>query len=99
MTIPAFLSSQSDGVVILIKLQPRASSNEVAEPLGGELRIKVTAPPVDAVANEALLRLLAKKLDCPRNHTELLRGHTSRHKVVKVYGLSAEEVLSRLEST
>ena len=82
--------------MIAVKLQPRASANEIGEPLGNELRIKVTAPPVDAAANEALLRLLADKLDCPRNRVELLRGHTSRHKIIKLHGISAADVLNKL---
>jgi uncharacterized protein (TIGR00251 family) len=96
MTMPGFLRVQTDGVLLSVKLQPRASANQIGEALGNELRIKVTAPPVDAAANEALVRLLAEALDCPRNHVELIRGHTSRHKTVKLYGLSAETVLSRL---
>ena len=64
--------------------------------LGNELRIKVTAPPVDAAANEALVKLLAKQLDCPRNRVELVRGHTSRHKTLKLYGLAPEEVVQKL---
>ncbi len=99
MSIPAFLRVQSDGVLLAIKLQPRASRNEIGEPLGAELRVKVTAPPVDAAANEALVRLLADTLDCPRNRVELVRGHTSRHKTVRLLGLSAEAVLSRLGPT
>ena len=79
-----------------VKLQPRASANEVGEPLGNELRIKVTAPPVDAAANEALVRLLAERLDYPRSKVELVRGQTSRHKLVKLYGISVEEVLAKL---
>ncbi len=96
MTIPGFLRVQSDGVLLSVKLQPRASVNQIGEALGNELRIKVTAPPVDAAANEALVRLLAETLDCPRNHVQLVRGHTSRHKTVKLYGLSPEAVLSKL---
>jgi uncharacterized protein (TIGR00251 family) len=96
MMLPAFLRVQTDGVLLAIKLQPRASANQIGEPLGSELRIKVTAPPVDAAANEALVRLLAETLDCPRNRVELVRGHTSRHKLVKVHGLSAEAVMSTL---
>lgn len=98
MSTPAFLRAQSDGTLMSIKLQPRASANEIGDPLGAELRIKVTAPPVDAAANEALVKLLADKLDCPRNRVELIRGQTSRHKVVKLYGLSPETVLARLQS-
>ncbi len=87
---------ERDGVLLSIKLQPRASANEIGEPLGSELRIKVTAPPVDAAANEALVRLLAETLDCPRNRVELVRGHTSRHKVVKVYGVTPESLIAAL---
>src|SRR6266513_1127733 len=96
MSFPTFLRPAADGVLLSVKLQPRASANEVGEPLGNELRIKVTAPPVDAAANEALVRLLAERLDYPRSKVELVRGQTSRHKLVKLYGISVEEVLARL---
>jgi uncharacterized protein len=96
MTVPAFLSAQSDGVLLSVKLQPRASANEIGEPLGNELRIKVTAPPVEAAANEALLKLLAQQLHCPRNRVDIVRGHTSRHKVIKLHGLAAPDVLAKL---
>jgi len=96
MATAGFLQAQSDGVMLSIKLQPRASANAVGEPLGNELRVKVTAPPVDAAANEALIRLLAEELGCGRNKVVLVRGHTSRHKSVKIYGLAAETVLARL---
>lgn len=98
-SVPGFLTVQPDGVSLTIKLQPRASANEIGEPLGNELRIKVTAPPVDAAANEALVRLLADKLDCPRGAVQLLRGHTSRHKAVKIYGISAAHVQEKLGLT
>jgi len=98
MTMPGFLRVQSDGVLLSVKLQPRASVNEIGEALGNELRIKVTAPPVDAAANEALVKLLAQHLDCPRNRVELVRGHTSRHKTVKLHGLAPEEVVKRLST-
>ena|SRR5439155_2270292 len=93
---PGYLRAQSDGVLLSVKLQPRASLNEIGEPLGNELRIKVTAPPVDASANEALMRLLAEVLDCPRNRLELVRGQTSRHKTVKLYGFTAETAAATL---
>ena len=96
MTAPAFLRARGDALLLSIKLQPRASATEIGEPLGSELRIKVTAPPVDAAANEALVRLLAERLDCGRNQVQLIRGHTSRHKVVKLCGLSAAQVLEKL---
>ncbi|HEY2083881.1 MAG TPA: DUF167 domain-containing protein [Verrucomicrobiae bacterium] len=96
MSLPTYLRAQADGVWLSIKLQPRASANEIGEALGNELRVKVTAPPVDSAANEALIRFLAETLDCPRNAVELVRGQTSRHKVVKLIGMKAEEVLTKL---
>ena len=96
MTMPGFLRVQADGVLLSVKLQPRASANEIGDALGNELRIKVTAPPVDAAANEALVKLLAQHLDCPRNRIELVRGHTSRHKTIKLYGLAPEDVAKKL---
>ncbi len=94
--MPPFLRSQTDGLLLSVKLQPRASANEIGEALGNELRIKVTAPPVDAAANEALIKLLAQQLHCPHNRVDIVRGHTSRHKTVKLYGLKAEDVLDGL---
>jgi hypothetical protein len=96
MTLPAYLRSQGQTVLLAVKLQPRASRNEVGSAQANELKVRVTAPPVDAAANEALLRLLADTLDCPRGAVELVRGHTSRHKLVAIQGLTAEQVHARL---
>src|SRR5512143_914081 len=96
MSIPAFLRAQTDGVLLAVKLQPRASANEIGEALGAELRIRVTAPPVEAAANAALVKLLAQQLHCPRNRVDIVRGHTSRHKVVKLQGLALDDVVQKL---
>jgi len=94
--LPAFLRPHDDGLFLAVKVQPRASANEIGEALGSELKIRVTAPPVDSAANEALIRLLAERLGCSRNQVELVRGHTSRRKLVKLHGISPEAVLSKL---
>jgi len=94
--LPGFLRAQPEGTLLSVKLQPRASKNEIGEPLGDELRIKVTAPPVDAAANQALVEFLAEKLDCPRGRVELIRGHKSRHKVVLLRGFTLEAAAQRL---
>jgi uncharacterized protein (TIGR00251 family) len=96
MPLPPYMRVQPDGVWLAIKLQPRASANEIGDVMGNELRIKVTAPPVDSVANEALVRFLAETLDCARNRVELVRGKTSRHKIVRVRGMAAEDVVNRI---
>jgi uncharacterized protein (TIGR00251 family) len=94
--IRGFLRVSADGLLLRVKLQPRASTNEILGPMGDELRIRVTAPPVDAAANDALLCLLADRLDCPRSQMELIRGHTSRHKLIALRGLELSNVLARL---
>lgn len=62
--------------------------------MGDELKIKVTAPPVDAAANQALVELLAARLGCSRGKVVLIRGHTSRHKTVLLHGFKAGDVLA-----
>jgi uncharacterized protein (TIGR00251 family) len=91
-----FLRETSGGTLLSVKLQPRASRNGIGEPLGDELKIQVTAPPVDSAANEALIELLAEKLDCSRGQVELVRGRTSRHKTVLLQGFTREQVLQKI---
>jgi hypothetical protein len=81
-----------------VKLTPRASHNEIGGTHGNELRVKVTAPPADAAANGALIALLAKTLNCSRGRVELIRGHNSRHKTVRLISFTVEEVARKLES-
>ena len=93
-----FLRETSGGTLLLVKLQPRASRNEIGEPLGDELKVKVTAPPVDAAANQALIELLANKLDCSRGKVELIRGQTSRHKTILLHGFKPDEIMPLLKA-
>ncbi len=84
--LPAYLQPHPEGVVVSLKVQPRASRNEIVGAIGNELKIKVTAPPVDSAANEAVVLLLADLLACPKGAVRLLRGQTSRHKQVLLAG-------------
>jgi uncharacterized protein len=93
-----FIRPHSGGIYISLKVQPRAAKNEIGEVIGAELKVKVTAPPVDSAANEALLRLLSDVLNCPRNAVELVRGQTSRHKVVFVSGVTPAQAMTRLQN-
>ena len=93
-----FLRETAGGTLLSLKLSPRASKNEIVPPrgIGDELKIKVTAPPVDAAANQALIELLAEPLGCSRGKVELIRGQTSRHKTVLLHGFKAAEVLQKI---
>jgi hypothetical protein len=94
--MPPFLRVQPDGVLLSIKLQPRAARNEITGEIGAELKIRVTAPPVDSAANQALLDLLVGRLQCPRGSVRLVKGQTSRHKTVLILGMPVETVAQRL---
>ena len=98
VALPNFIRVHSGDVFLAVKLQPRASRNEIGAEAGGELRIKVTAPAVDFAANEALIRFLAMILDCPKSRVELVRGEKSRHKVVRLHGFTGEQAMARLQA-
>jgi hypothetical protein len=87
-----FLKAHADGTLLSVKVVPRASKNEIGEALGNELKIKVTAPPVDSAANEALIEFLADTLGCGKSCVTLLRGQTSRHKTILIHGRSPQDV-------
>ena len=72
-----------------VRLQPRARRDEVVGERAGAVVIRVTAPPVDGKANEALCRLIAKAAGVPPSRVSVVRGHTARDKVVRVEGVSA----------
>ena len=91
-----FLRETAGGTLLSVKVVPRASRNEIGEPLGDELKIKVTAPPVDSAANEALIKFLAEALDHPRSRIELTRGQTSRHKTILLHGLKPDQAAAKL---
>jgi uncharacterized protein (TIGR00251 family) len=85
-----------EGTLLFLKVQPRASKNEIGEILGEELKLKVTAPPVDSAANRAVIEFLAEKLDVSRSSLALVRGETSRHKTILIRSLSPAEIAKRL---
>jgi uncharacterized protein (TIGR00251 family) len=96
MSLPGFLSVHDEALLLSIKVQPRARRNELAGPLGSELKVRVTAPPVDSAANEAVVEFLAETLRIPRRQVTLVRGQTSTHKVIRIDGLDAATAADRL---
>jgi uncharacterized protein len=79
-------------VTLSVRIQPRASKNEIVALAGGGLKIRLTAPPVDGAANEALVKFLADTLSIPKSHVEIVSGHTSREKIVRIHGISDEDI-------
>ena len=80
----------------MVYVTPRAGRSEVAGERGGALWVKLAAPPVEGAANDALVALLARRLDVPKCALRLMAGATGRRKRVRVAGLGPEEVTTRL---
>lgn len=74
-----------------VRIQPRASKNGVSVMEDGNLKIRLTAPPVDGAANEALVKFLAETFSVPKSQVEILAGHTAKNKIVKIEGIGQEE--------
>jgi uncharacterized protein len=83
---------KNNGVSFRVRVQPRASKDAMGGEWEGALKVKLTAPPVDSKANEALCRLLAKYLKVPHGAVRLLSGERSRTKRVEVDGVTAEKI-------
>ena len=81
---------------LAIKVIPNAPRSEIVGRLGDAVKIKIHAPPVEGKANDALCEFLAERLDLPRRAVNVLRGDTSRQKIVRVDGLTPAEVNVRL---
>ena len=79
-----------------VRVQPRASRNEVAGLVGETLKIRLTAPPVEGEANDACLAFLAKLLDLAPSRLAIIQGDRSRNKVVRITGLTQDEVHAKL---
>ncbi len=75
-----------------MRLQPGASREEVVGFRGGALVVRVTAPPVDGKANEALRKLIAKRAGVAKSQVTIARGARSRDKLVRVEGVSESEL-------
>jgi len=80
-------------VRLSVRLQPRASAARIAGVHGDALKVRVTAPPVDGAANEALVELLAATFGIPRNAITIVAGLNSRSKVVELVGVTEAEVM------
>jgi uncharacterized protein (TIGR00251 family) len=84
------------GVQFVVHVQPRASRNEICGIQGNELKLRLTAPPVDDAANKLCIEFLAGELNVAKSRVAILSGAKSRHKTIKVSGINGEALLSLL---
>lgn len=80
-------------VRLMVHVQPKASENRVVGyDDAGRLKVRVTASPTDGKANDAIVEAISRSLGIPRRHVEIERGHTSRTKIVRIKGVSQDDV-------
>jgi uncharacterized protein (TIGR00251 family) len=84
------------GAIFAVRLHPRAKRNAITGALGDALKLSLTAPPVEGRANEACIEFFADLLKRPRSSITIAAGQSSRNKLIRVAGLSAAEVETRL---
>jgi uncharacterized protein len=82
--------------ILRVRVVPNAKSDSVVGEHGGAVKIKLRAPAVEGKANAALVRFLAEQMKLPRHAIVLQRGHNSRDKLIRVDGLSQEDMRRRL---
>jgi hypothetical protein len=93
------LLTLKDGAVRFeVHAKPRAKKSKVIGERGDAVEIALAAPPVDGAANEELVRFVAKVLAVRQRDIELVRGESSRDKLLAVTGLTVEEIESRLRA-
>ncbi len=86
-----------EGCTLKLRVQPKASRNQVDGFEDGTLRLRVTAPPTEGKANAGVIALLAKTLGVSKSRLEIVRGHSSRDKVVSIETLTEQEVHQRIK--
>jgi len=86
------VTQSKDATLIAVLVQPRASKNTLCGLQGEELKVRLTSPPVDGAANKMCCIFFARLLGCAKSGVSIRRGHTSRHKQIRVDAYSAAEV-------
>lgn len=86
-----------EDIVLKIYLQPKSSKNEVVGSYRDGIKVKITAAPIEGKANEALVRFLAKELGVSPSSVEIIRGHHSREKTLKISGNIDQELVKKIE--
>ena len=83
-----FYRWQGEDLILFVRLQPRASRNEIITEQDGRLKIRLTAPPVEGKANNSLCKFLAKTFDVANRDVSLETGDSHRDKRLRIHAPS-----------
>jgi uncharacterized protein len=86
------VQEREGAVTFLVRVQPRASQDEIAGEMGGALKVRLRAPAVEGRANEALIEFLAQLLKTPRSAVRILSGDRSRTKRMEIRGVTSQQI-------
>jgi uncharacterized protein (TIGR00251 family) len=90
------VNETANGATFAVKVQPRARKNAITGTVGDALKLALTAPPVEGKANQAVIEFFAEFFEIPRSSVSIASGETSRNKLIRVNGVSAQHVRERL---
>jgi uncharacterized protein (TIGR00251 family) len=90
------VEEREGAVTFSMRVQPRASKDEIAGEMGGALKVRLRAPAVEGRANEALVEFLAQLLKRPRSAVRILSGERSRTKRIEIHGVTRQQILALL---
>ena len=89
---------ERDGAIIVcVRVQPRASKDEIAGEMGGALKVRLQAPAVQNRANDALIEYLAQLLKTPKSAVRILSGDRSRTKRIEIRGVTRQQLETLLQ--
>ena len=92
------INDTTQGATFQIKVHPRAKKNAIVGEVGDALKLALTAPPLEGRANDACIAFFAELLNVPRSSVTIAAGQSSRNKVIRVAGITADEVRGRLSA-
>ncbi len=95
---PPLARQDGPDVLLTVHVQPRASRNQV-KVAPDRVSMRLTSPPVEGAANAACCSCLAELLDLPKSRFSVIRGLTSREKLIRITGSDARQILARLQET
>ena len=93
---PLQIREDANGISFAVHVQPRASKNELCGVVNGAIRIRLTSPPVDDAANKLCTAFFADLLGVAKSNVSILNGARSRHKTIRVCGVTADDLTMRL---
>lgn len=90
------IREQNGGVVFSIRVVPRASKTEIVGEMEGAVKVRIASPPVDGAANGEVVKLFSKTMGVAKSSVEIVAGHASKAKQIRINGVTAEEVRTAL---